>query len=90
MNTVYLYSYVNLLVCGAQLARTHNTAGVRRTRNPRSVEKRTIAERYLFSRAIAITERCAAAHAGERIVGEDTDHYVIGLVPCGDASQLLH
>ena len=86
--TGYLYSYQNLLVCGAQLASTHNTAGVRRTRNPRSVEGCRLKERLSLSLADTISMRCAAVHAGERVVREDTDHYVIGFVPFGDASQL--
>lgn len=36
---VDIYSSKNLLVCGAQFARTHNTLVFMRTRKPRSVEE---------------------------------------------------
>ncbi len=84
---VDIYSPKNLLVCGAQFARTHNTVVFMRTRKPRSVERQTKpAVIFGFWHKLALSES-AASFARERLIRADTAHYVSGFAPFGGAAQ---
>ena len=80
---VYLYSHENMLICGAQIVRTHNTAGVRRTRNPRSVGKHEVRGAVCLSLRGLMRLHGAAVSAVERLIGADTAHFVSGFAPDG-------
>lgn len=85
--TVDTYSRENLLVCGAQFARTHNTVVFLRTRKPRSVERQTkpaVIFGYWHKRTHL---QDAALFARERLIGADTAHSVRGYAPFGGAAQ---
>ena len=86
-DTVNIYSRENLLVCGAQFARTHNTEVFMRTRKPRSVERQTKPAEILGIWSKGAESRCAAPFARERLIRADTAHYVIGFAPFGGAAQ---
>ena len=82
-NTGCLYSLKNLLVCGAQFARTHNTLVFMRTRKPRSVERQKKPPAFLRFRHQGADSWLAALFARELLIRADTAHCVHGLRPLG-------
>ena len=87
-NTGCLYSLKNLLVCGAQFARTHNTLVFMRTRKPRSVERQKKPPAFLRFRHQGADSWLAALFARELLIRADTAHCVSGCAPFGGAAQL--
>lgn len=83
-----IYSHEKLLNCGAQFARTLGTAGSKRTRKPRSVEKQNKQGRIFSFLAMGSWLGFAAIQARELLAGTDTDHCVIGFAPFGGAVHL--
>lgn len=86
-NTGCLYSRENLLVCGAQFARTHNTLVFMRTRKPRSVERQKKPPAGFGFLLQWAESSLAALFVRERLIRTDTAHCVSGFAPFGGAAQ---
>ena len=76
-----------MLVCGAQIARTLNAAGVKRTRKP-ALRREALIRGEFFGLGLerAQLER-AALYARERVIRADTARFTRGFAPCGGAAQ---
>ena len=83
-----IYSPKNLLVCGAQTARSRNTGGVERTRSFSPRGEAVGRSRIFGVGAEEAGSESAAFSDRDRLAGADTDHCVIGFAPFGGAAQL--